>query len=1070
MADVSAVGVIELNSAEEAALIYRNTWIENVLAALEICNYEIPKFMKGDKLDDSMARIFIRSIDKQSVLNNIKDTIRTAVSNKKFEKVLKGNLKKDIEKMFADVINRVVEKAPKYLKTAMQTANDNHDKLETMGVECQTNFGDMSEASLGDKKEIASMFLNEVQEFKDMLWVYVLYFYDDNLKTVFGEKSQVYQDFKAVFDSYKSNKENQGDGFPKANFTKIWNGIVLPLFNNSTGEETKKVARDMAVNLKTALDQRETGWGYLYGIPYLPGFSFVKETDVKPVDIKLGRVPGLKTSSPSSTSPKKRSSYSRPAGDDDPADSFCDDDSTSSSSDDDDKGGEVEEEATGRGEVYVDIKERVESVFKGVAKETLVKKYGDYYIYVDQRGREVGEEEEEEDEYEPDYDKILEFLGLNFTALDLQTERGAYHCGKEGRHVQLFERLCEMYMNLVPEEKFVAKYPLTKKVYPIYLKLKSGSYTANHIMCPTQMNKDMILAILFIKAQGLYNGLLRQVKKNGDMDKKSFDDLVFIYEKLGYRPKYATKFIKKYSKNGGEGEKKKEVRFEKVDDLKRFVKDVEEGGLPPSSSDSSTPTGEDASSSTPDGGGDASSTPDDGGGDATSIPPVDLRGLKVIGKSFLVGKSKIYICKGSVVNFTGNVIVNAANTGGIMGGGIDGEINRAGKEELARARNDIKVIRKDDDGYDIRIETGSAVITKGRFGDLKCGGVIHAVGPDYSKAGETPELDKLLEQAYKKVVEICVEDPEITSVGSCLLSSGIYRGERDLGAVVKIALEAVRNALLKVESKEIEYYFVGFTDDEYTELLLQADDVFPTLNKVIEGVVDGMDREVEVTGSYTMEGGKLVEVTKSFLTKIKEYVASSSTGVKISVGTPVLAVAGLFLQRLLQNLDSIIGKTTNPEMALSEEAGWVWSIASSVLDGAVNTIGWVYLIMAALFVLANLPVTGPVVKWAGRYLMETGKDGVVNLFLYLAESLIFKLFGVRIDGAGPGGISITSEKPKTEITEGDGKSDAEVPDSSDEKKDIPKTFSSPFTRLAAAASRMKLRNGKEIGEEVGEDG
>jgi O-acetyl-ADP-ribose deacetylase (regulator of RNase III) len=44
------------------------------------------------------------------------------------------------------------------------------------------------------------------------------------------------------------------------------------------------------------------------------------------------------------------------------------------------------------------------------------------------------------------------------------------------------------------------------------------------------------------------------------------------------------------------------------------------------------------------------------------------------------------IAQGSVVEFTGDAIVNAANTGGIGGGGVDGAINYAGGDALVEAR------------------------------------------------------------------------------------------------------------------------------------------------------------------------------------------------------------------------------------------------------------------------------------------------------------------------------------------------------------------------------------------------
>ena len=52
----------------------------------------------------------------------------------------------------------------------------------------------------------------------------------------------------------------------------------------------------------------------------------------------------------------------------------------------------------------------------------------------------------------------------------------------------------------------------------------------------------------------------------------------------------------------------------------------------------------------------------------------------------------LYIAFDSVVNFTGDAIVNAANEGCLVGGGIDGEVNRRGGQELEEAREALPLI------------------------------------------------------------------------------------------------------------------------------------------------------------------------------------------------------------------------------------------------------------------------------------------------------------------------------------------------------------------------------------------
>ena len=66
--------------------------------------------------------------------------------------------------------------------------------------------------------------------------------------------------------------------------------------------------------------------------------------------------------------------------------------------------------------------------------------------------------------------------------------------------------------------------------------------------------------------------------------------------------------------------------------------------------------------------------------------------------------TKLTAAQGSVVSFTGDAIVNAANTG-CLGGGADGAISRAGGRELAEARKKLSVLDPD---QHIRCYTGHA--------------------------------------------------------------------------------------------------------------------------------------------------------------------------------------------------------------------------------------------------------------------------------------------------------------------------------------------------------------------------
>ena len=148
-----------------------------------------------------------------------------------------------------------------------------------------------------------------------------------------------------------------------------------------------------------------------------------------------------------------------------------------------------------------------------------------------------------------------------------------------------------------------------------------------------------------------------------------------------------------------------------------------------------------------------------------------------------------------------DVIVNAANTSLLGGGGVDGAIHRAAGPLLLEECRALK-----------GCETGKAKITQGY--NLPAEYVIHTVGPVYQdgKRGE-PEL---LAACYRNSL-ILAEEFHCKTIAFPCISAGVYGYPMEEAA--RIALTTVRSYLMDTES-QLTVYHVCF--DKQTEQLYRA--------------------------------------------------------------------------------------------------------------------------------------------------------------------------------------------------------------------------------------------------------
>ncbi len=157
---------------------------------------------------------------------------------------------------------------------------------------------------------------------------------------------------------------------------------------------------------------------------------------------------------------------------------------------------------------------------------------------------------------------------------------------------------------------------------------------------------------------------------------------------------------------------------------------------------------------------------------------------------------RIELLKKDITRLEVDVIVNAANTSLLGGGGVDGAIHRAAGPELlveCRLLNGCP--------------TGQAKITKGYKLPTKY--VIHTVGPIWH-GGQNKETD-LLASCYKESLKLAFEHKS-TSIAFPNISTGVYHFPKNEAA--KIAINEARNFLSQNEYPK-KVYFVCFDDENY---------------------------------------------------------------------------------------------------------------------------------------------------------------------------------------------------------------------------------------------------------------
>ncbi len=143
--------------------------------------------------------------------------------------------------------------------------------------------------------------------------------------------------------------------------------------------------------------------------------------------------------------------------------------------------------------------------------------------------------------------------------------------------------------------------------------------------------------------------------------------------------------------------------------------------------------------------------------------------------ALVVNETRLVLIQGDITKQDTGAIVNAANSGLIGGGGVDGAIHRAGGPVImGECRRIIEKI-----GH---LPAGRAVITTG--GRLKAKYVIHTVGPVWH-CGRSDEAETLV-SAYRESLKLAVEK-ELKSISFPAISTGAYGYPLERAARIALA-------------------------------------------------------------------------------------------------------------------------------------------------------------------------------------------------------------------------------------------------------------------------------------------
>ncbi len=163
----------------------------------------------------------------------------------------------------------------------------------------------------------------------------------------------------------------------------------------------------------------------------------------------------------------------------------------------------------------------------------------------------------------------------------------------------------------------------------------------------------------------------------------------------------------------------------------------------------------------------------------------------------IISGCRVVLTTGDITSARVDAIVNAANSGLLGGGGVDGAIHRKGGPEIRAACQEIRA-----SAWPAGLPTGKAVLTIA--GRLPARYVIHTVGPVFSRQ---PDVPRLLAACHTNSLALAREHG-LRTIAFPAISTGVYR--YPLEEAAPIALAATREHLERHPGAHDEVRFVLF--------------------------------------------------------------------------------------------------------------------------------------------------------------------------------------------------------------------------------------------------------------------